>query len=479
MTSRRGEGSFFGNVDWVTVIIYTVLVFCGWLSIYAAVYDDSHSSILDLSQRYGMQVLWIGMSFFLAVSILLIDAKYYHILAYPLYVASLVILIGVALFGATVNNAKAWIMIGSVGIQPTELVKVTTSLAVARFMSSYSFDIHRFRDLFWAAVIIAVPAFIIAVPQNDMGSALVYASLLFMFYREGLNGWLYVTLIMAVSLFVLSFILEPVALLALMILACAAAEGILNGRWKSKAVYIAAVALTAGAIYCVNLIPGVSLSVYAALLITAALSLGWVVSYAYRYKLRNVFVFVLLFIGSLLFVYMVDYAFDKFQPHQQERILNVLGLETDDKGSSYNVNQSKIAIGSGGIIGKGFLEGTQTKFNFVPEQSTDFIFCTVGEEWGFVGTSFVMVLFAVLVFRLMRMGERQAEPFGRIYCYCAASIFLFHVVINIGMTIGIIPVIGIPLPFFSYGGSSMLAFTMLLFIAVKLDASRSEIKISL
>ena len=203
--------------------------------------------------------------------------------------------------------------------------------------------------------------------------------------------------------------------------------------------------------------------------------MGAVVLYAYRRKIRNIAIFILLFFGSLGFTYTIDYAFENLlQTHQQKRILDLLGIESDLKGWGYNVNQSKIAIGSGGFSGKGFLEGTQTKFNFVPEQSTDFIFCTVGEEWGFLGSALVVVLFAVLILRLVRMGERQREPFGRIYCYCVASIFLFHVAVNIGMTIGIMPVIGIPLPFFSYGGSSMIAFTVLLFVAIRLDAAKRE-----
>ena len=210
-------------------------------------------------------------------------------------------------------------------------------------------------------------------------------------------------------------------------------------------------------------------------MIAAVLSVGAVVAYAYRYKIHNILTFTLLFFGSLGFTYTIDYAFQHLQIHQQKRILDLLGLESDLKGWGYNVNQSKIAIGSGGFSGKGFLEGTQTKFNFVPEQSTDFIFCTVGEEWGFLGSAVIVVLFTVLILRIIRMGERQMEPFGRIYCYCVASIFLFHVAVNIGMTIGIMPVIGIPLPFFSYGGSSLIAFTILLFVAIKLDASKHEL----
>lgn len=464
-----------GGVDWVAVLAYVLLVLMGWLNIYAAVYDDAHASIFDVGQRYGMQLVWIGASAFIAVSILLIDDKYYHVLAYPLYWIMILVLVGVLLFGKEVNGAKAWIMLGPVAIQPTEFAKFTTALALARYMSSYTFDIRKPGDLLRAGMIVGLPVLIVIL-QNDTGSALVYGSFLFMFYREGFNGWVYVALIMIISLFVFSFLLEPVTLLIVLILVCAIGEGVSNGNWKSKVTYLAGLALGSILLYLLfNAVLRIGMSWHTAILIAAVLSVGAVVAYAYRYKIHNILTFTLLFFGSLGFTYTIDYAFQHLQIHQQKRILDLLGLESDLKGWGYNVNQSKIAIGSGGFSGKGFLEGTQTKFNFVPEQSTDFIFCTVGEEWGFLGSAVIVVLFTVLILRIIRMGERQMEPFGRIYCYCVASIFLFHVAVNIGMTIGIMPVIGIPLPFFSYGGSSLIAFTILLFVAIKLDASKHEL----
>ena len=464
-----------GGVDWVAVLAYVLLVLMGWLNIYAAVYDDAHASIFDVGQRYGMQLVWIGASAFIAVSILLIDDKYYHVLAYPLYWIMILVLVGVLLFGKEVNGAKAWIMLGPVAIQPTEFAKFTTALALARYMSSYTFDIRKPGDLLRAGMIVGLPVLIVIL-QNDTGSALVYGSFLFMFYREGFNGWVYVALIMIISLFVFSFLLEPVTLLIVLILVCAIGEGVSNGNWKSKVTYLAGLALGSILLYLLfNAVLRIGMSWHTAILIAAVLSVGAVVAYAYRYKIHNILTFILLFFGSLVFTYTIDYAFQHLQIHQQKRILDLLGLESDLKGWGYNVNQSKIAIGSGGFSGKGFLEGTQTKFNFVPEQSTDFIFCTVGEEWGFLGSAVIVVLFTVLILRIIRMGERQMEPFGRIYCYCVASIFLFHVAVNIGMTIGIMPVIGIPLPFFSYGGSSLIAFTILLFVAIKLDASKHEL----
>lgn len=463
-----------GRVDWVAIAVFVALVLMGWLNIYAAVYDDDHASIFDIGQRYGMQMIWIGASAFIAVSILLIDAKYYHMLAYPLYWIAVLVLVGVLFLGKEVNGARSWIVMGPVAIQPTEFVKFTTALALARYMSSYTFDIRKMHDLLRIGLLLGIPVLIVML-QNDTGSALVYGSFLFMLYREGFNGWVYIALLMTVSLFVFSFLLDPVMLLIVLIVVCVAGEGIINGDWRSKIIYLAGLALGSILLYAAFNLSGIDMGWHSAILIAVVLSMGAVVLYAYRRKLRNIATFILLFFGSLGFTYTIDYAFDHLlQTHQQKRILDLLGIESDLKGWGYNVNQSKIAIGSGGFSGKGFLEGTQTKFNFVPEQSTDFIFCTVGEEWGFLGSALVVILFAVLILRLIRMGERQMEPFGRIYCYCVASIFLFHVAVNIGMTIGIMPVIGIPLPFFSYGGSSLIAFTVLLFVAIRLDAAKRE-----
>ena len=469
MKSNEENSLTVGGLDWITILVYTVLVLMGWVNIYAAVYDEAHSSIFDISQRYGSQLIWIGVSAFIAISILLIDDKYYHILAYPLYWFSILVLIGVLLFGKEVNGAKSWLF----GIQPSEFVKFTTALALARYMSSYSFDIRNLKHLLHVAILLGLPVLIVML-QNDTGSALVFGSFLFMLYREGFNGWVYIALIMIISLFIFSFLLEPTALLIVLILVCVVGEGMTNGNWRSKAIYLAGLALGSTLIYTVcQLLLSIDISWYLSILIAATLSIGVVILYAYRYKINNILTFILLFFGSLGFTYTVDYVFNNvLQIHQQKRILDLLGLESDLSHWGYNVNQSKIAIGSGGFSGKGFLEGTQTKFNFVPEQSTDFIFCTVGEEWGFIGSAIVIILFVILILRLIRMGERQQEPFGRIYCYCVASVFLFHITINIGMTIGIMPVIGIPLPFFSYGGSSLIAFTILLFVAIKLDASK-------
>lgn len=464
-----------GNVDWVAILIYLLLVLMGWFNIYAAVFDPTHTSMFDIHQRYGMQIVWIGVSLFIGLTIVLLDDKYYHMLAYPLYWISILVLIAVLFVGTEVNGAKSWITVGSVAIQPVEFVKFTTALVLARYMSNYNFSIHRFGSLLRVGVILGLPVLIIIL-QNDTGSAVVYAAFLFVLYREGFNNWVYVATVMIIALFIFSFLLNPITLLLILILVCVIGEAMVNGHLRDKIVYLASLALAFMAIHFgLNLLTRSNVSVYMSLLIAIVVSQIMVVVYAYRRRLRNVYIFVMLFFGSLLFTHTIDYVFDNvLQVHQQKRILDLLGLESDLKGWGYNVNQSKIAIGSGGLWGKGFLNGTQTKYNFVPEQSTDFIFCTVGEEWGFIGSFVVVTLFCLLIIRLMRMGERQHEPFGRIYCYGAAAIFLFHTLINIGMTIGLMPVIGIPLPFFSYGGSSFLAFTVLFFVAVKLDAAKRE-----
>jgi rod shape determining protein RodA len=447
----------------------------GWGNIYSAAYNESASGLFDIGQRYGMQALWIGVSLFAAIAIVMIDPQYYHILAYPAYIIGILVLLVVLGFGDTVNGAKAWIKIGNFSLQPTELAKFTTALAVARYMSQYSFSIHRFRHILWTMLLIAAPALIIIL-QNDTGSAVVYGAFFIVFYREGLNGWFFAALVMAVALFVASFLLTPFAILAGLIVVCVVAEGVRNGHWRSKIIYLSAVALIMLAIYFgVSMLAGGHISLYSSLLISAGVSMILVVMYAFRNKLRNVYLYIAFFVASVAVQATVDYVFDNvLQEHQQQRILHLLGIEDDTVKWGYNVDQSKIAIGSGGFLGKGFLEGTQTRYNFVPEQETDFIFATVGEEWGFVGSAVVVALFFVMIMRLYRMGERQNETFGRIYCYSAASIFLVHVVINVGMAIGIMPVIGIPLPFFSYGGSSLLAFTILFFVAVRLDSARRE-----
>ena len=368
---------------------------------------------------------------------------------------------------------------GSFRMQPVEFVKIATALALARVMSAYSFSINRPGDLFKVGMVICVPLFIIIL-QNDTGSGIVLGSFLFVLYREGLNKWLCIPVLLIAALFIVSFLLSPMTMLVSIILVCTLSQAMMNGHWRQCFVYLAALAL-GSILLCMamGLVAPGFMDLHACLLTVTLLSLVWVVVYAYRTNLNNIFITVGLFLCTVVFLPTTNYIFNSIlKPHQQDRILSFLGIISDPLGTDYNVNQSKIAIGSGGFLGKGFLQGTQIKYGFVPERHTDFIFCTVGEEWGFVGTMVVLALLCLLILRLMRMGERQQEPFGRIYCYCVAAILLFHVLVNVGMTIGLMPVMGIPLPFMSYGGSSLIAFTILLFIAVRLDASTRQFSLN-
>lgn len=475
MTGRGQNNIKSPSIDWVAILVYLALVVIGWVNIYAAVHDDSALSAFTINSRYGMQLIWIGVTICVAVVLLLLDERFYHMLAYPAYIVGIAVLLLVLVAGKEVNGAKAWIDVGPISLQPGEFAKFTTALAVARYMSRYSFSITNIRELIPLAVLIGIPPIII-IMQKDAGSALVYTSFLFMLYREGLNAWIHAFFFAFIALFFMSIVMQPLTVLIIIILACVVFESLRNGHWKQKIIYLAGLALATIILYSAITFLGGNISVYTTLLICSVLSLAAVIIYAYRRRLRNVYMFVALFLTSIIFAPSVDYVFDNIvQPHQRDRILVVVSDEVDLRKEGYNYNQSLIAIGSGGIAGKGFLQGTQTQFNFVPEQSTDFIFCTVGEEWGFLGSAAVVALFCVLILRLMKMGERQRDPFGRVYCYSVAGIFFLHAVINIGMTIGLVPVIGIPLPFFSYGGSSFLAFSILFFVAVRLDAGKREL----
>lgn len=476
LRSDRYGGSrsiFSSSVDWVMILLYVGLVVVGWMSICSASYDETAVDPFSFSHFYVKQVLWIVLSFVVALFVMLLDDKYYHMLAYPAYIGGLLILIGTLLFGKEVNGAKAWIEVGFFSIQPVELAKIATALALARVMSSYSFSINRVGDLMRVAMIILLPLMIIIL-QNDTGSGIVLCSFIFVLYREGLNKWLCIPILLVAALFIGSMVLTPMTMLVGLILICTVSEVLMNGEWQSRLIYLAVLALTSVVVYLVsNYLIGWTLSAYNALLGVTLLSLVAVAVYAYRAHLRNIFIVLAMFVGSMIFLPTTGYLFNSvLKEHQQNRIYSFLGIINDPQGIDFNVNQSKIAIGSGGLFGKGFLEGTQVKYNFVPENHTDFIFCTVGEEWGFVGCLVVLTMYCTLILRLMRIGERQEEPFGRIYCYCVASILLFHLMVNVGMTIGLMPVMGIPLPFMSYGGSSLMAFTMLLFIAIRFDASR-------
>jgi rod shape determining protein RodA len=420
MANRNNEG-VLQNIDWILVLMYLLMVTMGWFNIYAAVYNEEYKSIFDTSQSYGMQLVWIISSLFIAFVILVIDGEAFPRVAWAVYGAFILLLIAVIFVGAEVKGSKSWIGVGSFRVQPAEFAKFATNLAIAKYLSNINIKIDNLNTKLIAGALFAVPALIIIL-QNETGSALVYGSFILVLFREGLSGNFLILGLMMVVLFVLALLVDETILSII-------------------------------------------------LAIVAAGSLFFI-----RRKMRNILAVVGILVAALSFVYSVDYAFvNILEPHQKKRINVLLGKEVDPKGAGYNVNQSMIAIGSGGVLGKGFLKGTQTKFNYVPEQSTDFIFCTVGEEWGFVGSVVVIGLFVVLLLRIIYLAERQRSAFSRIYGYGLASIIFIHLAINIGMTIGLAPVVGIPLPFFSYGGSSLWSFTILTFIFVRLDAYRFQI----
>jgi len=418
LKSRNNIGK---NIDWWLVTIYLLMVFLGWISIYAAVYDEDHKSILDMSQNYGRQLLFLVTSFVLALIILLTDTKFFSAFAFPIYILTLILLVGVLIFGKEIGGSRSWFQIGTFSLQPSEFAKFATNLAVAKYLSSLNMDLTKLKSVLRSALILVIPSGLIFL-QNDTGSALVYSSFIFVLYREGLPGEVLVIIFVLIVLFVLALLVKPIWVIA-----------------------------------------GIGL-------VTAILI------YLSRKNIRNIATLVLILIVASAFVESVSYGFNHFlEPHHQSRINVLLGKDTDVQGAGYNVHQSLIAIGSGGFTGKGFLNGTQTKFNFVPEQSTDFIFCTVGEEWGFLGSVIVVGLYMALLIRLIILSERQRSQFSRIYGYGVVSILLFHFMVNIAMTLGLFPVIGIPLPFFSYGGSSLWSFTILLFIFIKLDSYRLNV----
>ncbi len=462
------------NVDWVTFVIFLVLTIMGWFNIYAAVYDDTHRSIFDLSQRYGKQIVWIAAALIIGFTILIIDSNFYVLFAYVFYGVVVLSLLLVLVAGVEINGSKSWFVIGEFRIQPSEFGKFATSLALAKIMSGFNFRLRSLSSYLKIGLIIMAPACLILM-QPDAGSAVVFAAYLLVLYREGMPGIVLFLVALTVVLFLFAMLLPNYVMVILIFLGALVAHYVLNQ--KSKPVF-SALGITSGVtlfIWILNMITGSYLSTEQVVLSGVLPSVAGIVIWVLRNRLKRTMVVVVFFIASLTFSYSVDFVFNTIlSKHHRNRIEEVLGIRSDPLGASYNVNQSKIAIGSGGFLGKGFLNGTQTKFNFVPEQSTDFIFCTVGEEWGFVGSVVVIGLFILLFFRLIFLAERQRSSFSRIYGYSVTVILFTHFFINIGMTIGIMPVIGIPLPFFSYGGSSLWAFTILLFIFLRLDASRLD-----
>lgn len=418
----RQEKSLFYNVDWLVVLIYFILVIAGWMNIFAAVYDEeSAMSIFDFSLNSGKQFLWIMTSIGIIIAIMAIDFRFYESFSYVIYGVVVFLLLFVLIAGREVAGSRSWFEVGSFRIQPSEFAKFATAMAVSAFMSKPGFRFNKLDRSVPAILIILFPAALIVL-QGDTGTALIFGSFVFLFYRDGFSPLLILIGLLAIALFVLTllvnklYLISAIAIITLLV--------ILFGKKKIKRIItVSAIAI---------LVAGV--------------------------------------------VFSVDYfVTEVLRPHQQNRIKALVNPDADPLGYGWNVTQSKIAIGSGGFLGKGYLEGTQTKYDFVPEQSTDFIFCTLGEERGWLGSFVLIGLFVFLLIRIVMIAERQKSRFARNYGYCVAGIIFFHFMVNIGMTIGLFPVIGIPLPFFSYGGSSLWSFTVLLFILLKLDAHRMQI----
>ncbi|WP_437917759.1 rod shape-determining protein RodA [Sphingobacterium sp. LRF_L2] len=418
--NRTGEKSFFGSIDWLCILLWFSLCIIGWFNIHAAVFDAEQPGLFNLATNYGKQSIYIFTALIIGFSILIIDAKFFISTAPIVYIAVVLLLVAVLVVGRNVGGNQAWIPLGSFRLQPSEFGKLATCLLLASYLSSQTNKHPNLRTTLIGASIVLFPVALVML-QPDTGSALAFFSLIFVFYREGYVGNSFLLLGgLAIFLFVLALIFP--------------------NQW---------------------LLIGI-------LFIIAAGSM-----YVFRKKRKHLINIAALFIGCTVYILCVDFAYEQIlQPHQRNRIDIILGKMDDPRGQGYNLNQSKIAIGSGQLFGKGYLQGTQTKYNFVPEQSTDFIFCTIGEEWGFVGCVLLIAIYITLLVRLVNIAERQRTAFARIYAYGVASILFFHFFINIGMTIGIVPVIGIPLPFISYGGSSLWSFTILLFILLRFDSSR-------
>ena len=486
------------TIDWSLVFCWLILILIGWANIYASIHATEPSSIFDFSSRSGKQFVWMATALVIAVTVLFVfPARLYESAAFPIYVFVIMLLVAVIFLGIEVKGSRSWFEFGPVRFQPAEISKISTSLMLAAVMSQSGYRIGRWKDFITTAAIILLPMMII-IGQSETGSALVYVGFIFMLYREGLSGWLIFMVGMAILLFILTLTASPYT--AILVLAGIASLCICLYSGRFRWWLIICVPL----IVLFAFVPDILEAVAAAgqdpalveeaveeasaggswmtkikplyiLLGAIGLSIPFVAYQAFRERNTFTHLAIISSLAGIALVFSVNFLFnDVLQDHQRKRIEVLLGMKEDPSGVGYNVNQSMIAIGSGGLTGKGYLNGTQTTYGFVPEQSTDFIFCTIGEEWGFVGCTFIILLYVFLMWRIVKDAERSREAFTRIYGYCVACCIFMHLFINIGMTIGLMPVIGIPLPFISYGGSSLWGFTALLFIFIALDRNERK-----
>ena len=464
MERALGSRSFKQSFDWKLIGIYLALVFIGLINVYASIHSSEPSSIFDLSVRSGMQCIWIATAFALALLILFaIPARLWEGASIPLYIGVLFLLVAVIFLGVEVKGSRSWFSFGPVRFQPAEISKITTSLLLAFMLSATGFKVSRFKDFVKVAFVIGLPMLII-LAENETGSALVYTGFIFVLYREGLSGWILAFIGVSILMFILTLTTSPyIAIVTLLGITMVANS--IRGRNNVRNTAICALVVV-----LLALLPKLLDKPMYVLIGLAVASIPVLCYHAYKRKNGFLFFTVVGAVAGIMLVFSTDIIFNNvMQEHQRKRIEVLLGIKEDPAGVGYNVNQSMIAIGSGGFAGKGYLQGTQTTYGFVPEQSTDFIFCTVGEEWGFLGCLVVIGLYIMLIWRIISDAERSREHFTRVYGYCVASCLFMHLFINIGMTIGLMPVIGIPLPLMSYGGSSLWAFTILIFIFVVLD----------
>jgi rod shape determining protein RodA len=484
MSGEKRKQSVLRSIDWWTILIYIALLSFGWISVCGASYSYGETDIFSLSTRSGMQIVWIGTSIMLGMVILLLDDRFYDTFSFIIYGVLLLLLFATIFNPHSIKGSRSWLVLGPLRLQPAEFAKFATALALSKLMSTYGYNINNWKHFAATLGIILLPMTFIVL-QRETGSALVYLAFFLMFYREGMPGSILFTGVAMVVYFVVGIRFADVfigssevslgkfVVMLLIQLFSIGMVWIYCDRRKAVRMLLYVIGITLFSLLLLKLPFNL---VYIQLALTAAL-VGYLLWEGLGTRLHNYYFIALFALGSTGFFYGADFIMQNvMEPHQRSRINVLLGLDEDLRGAGYNVHQSEIAIGSGGLEGKGFLNGTQTKLKFVPEQDTDFIFCTVGEEEGFLGSAGVLLLFLALILRLIHLSERQPYRFARVYGYCVLSIFLFHVFINVGMVLGLTPVIGIPLPFFSYGGSSLWGFTLLLFIFLRLDASRNLVR---
>ena len=481
----KRQTSVLRSIDWWTIAIYIALLTFGWISVCGASYSYGETDIFSLDTRSGMQIVWIGTSIVLGFVIVMLDDRFYDTFAYIIYGLLLLLLFATIFNPHSIKGSRSWLVLGPLRLQPAEFAKFATALALSKLMSTYGYNINQWKHFAATLAIILLPMLCIVL-QRETGSALVYLAFFLMFYREGMPGSILFTGVAMVVYFVVGIRFENVffsssptsigkfaVLLLVQLFSIGMVWVYCHRRTAFRMLFYCLVVTLAGYLFSLVLPFDV---VYVQLVLTVMM-IGYLLWEGLSSRIHNYFFIALFAIGSVGFFYGADFIMNNvMEPHQRSRINVLLGLDEDLRGAGYNVHQSEIAIGSGGLEGKGFLNGTQTKLKFVPEQDTDFIFCTVGEEEGFLGSAGVLVLFLILILRLIHLAERQPYRFARVYGYCVLSIFLFHVFINVGMVLGLTPVIGIPLPFFSYGGSSLWGFTLLLFIFLRLDAARHLVR---